>query len=189
MLLEHVTSEIFWTHLETGHLINYVIWKWVEQEKMYWGHLEPLMAIFGLGPFLSGTLSLFGTWPMFTLQTIWRHDNRSNQDFYWVPDYAALRIFEIDSLWKMTCTASPSWVVATQANTGAITLYSEVVHTFDTNIKPLNVVPSAPYMTCRHLLSFSRLGLISGSWTHCHTMKWFHSRMWWTTYNLLQKPL
>ena len=122
-------------------------------------------------------------------QTIWRHDNRSNQDFYWVPDYAALRIFEIDSLWKMTCTASPSWVVATQANTGAITLYSEVVHTFDTNIKPLNVVPSAPYMTCRHLLSFSRLGLISGSWTHCHTMKWFHSRMWWTTYNLLQKPL
>ena len=23
----------------------------------------------------------------------------------------------------------------------------------------------------------------------CHAMKWFHSRIWWITYNLLQKPL
>jgi hypothetical protein len=30
MLPEHVTSEIFWTHLEAGNLIDYVIGKEVE---------------------------------------------------------------------------------------------------------------------------------------------------------------
>ena len=49
---------------------------------------------------------------------------------------------------------------------GAVTLYIDVMCAFNTSIEPLDVEPSAPYMTCRCLLGVLRLGLISGSRTH-----------------------
>jgi hypothetical protein len=49
---------------------------------------------------------------------------------------------------------------------GAVTLYIDVMCAFDTSIEPLDVEPSVPYMTHRHLLGVSRLRSIFGSWTH-----------------------
>ena len=74
----------------------------------------------------------------------------------------------------MTCTAGPSQVVAAwelpQICTGTITLYIDVMCTFNTSIEPFDVEPSftwhSLYMIHRHLLGVSRLGLISGSQTH-----------------------